>query len=157
MCKGIPSANPRQPGASTLFDMMSDKELNLFRLLFVIAALWNLTGAGFGYFNTDFTFEHFFGRELTDPLIHAIYKGAWGTTFVYFFGYLIVARNPIKHSGIVIVGGIGKVGFAISLLQLYMSNIASQVVLIVVVGDSIFMLFFFYYFYRLYKTKQTIL
>lgn len=117
----------------------------------MIAALWNLTGAGFGYFNTAFTFENFFGRELTDPLFYAIYKGAWGTTFVYFFGYLIVARNPVKHTGIVIVGGIGKVGFAISLLQLYFANIAQPVVLIVVVGDLIFMLFFFYYFYRVYQ------
>lgn len=135
---------------------MENKEINLFRVLFVIAALWNLVGAVFGYFNTAYTFENFFGRELTDPLIYAIYKGAWGTTFVYFFGYLIVAYNPIKHTGIVIVGGIGKVGFAIKLLQLYLENIASSAVLIVVVGDFIFMLFFFYYFFRIYKAKLSI-
>ena len=135
---------------------MENKEINLFRVLFVIAALWNLVGAVFGYFNTAYTFENFFGRELTDPLIYAIYKGAWGTTFVYFFGYLIVAYNPIKHTGKVIVGGIGKVGFAIKLLQLYLENIASSAVLIVVVGDFIFMLFFFYYFFRIYKAKLSI-
>ncbi len=135
---------------------MENKEINLFRVLFVIAALWNLVGAVFGYFNTAYTFENFFGRELTDPLIYAIYKGAWGTTFVYFFGYLIVAYNPIKHTGIVIVGGIGKVGFAIKLLQLYLENIASSAVLIVVVGDFIFMLFFFHYFFRIYKAKLSI-
>ncbi len=136
---------------------IDDRELKLFRTLFVAAALWNLTGAIFGYFNTAFTFENFFGRELADPLIYAIYKGAWGTTFVYFFGYLIVARDPLKHTGIVIVGGIGKVGFALSLLQLYLTSLAKPVVLLVVVGDSIFMVFFFYYFFRLYRAKLRII
>ncbi|MDH5518317.1 MAG: hypothetical protein OEY36_10970 [Gammaproteobacteria bacterium] len=137
--------------------MIGNKELKFIKLLFIVAALWNLTGAGFGYFNTAYTFQNFFGRELSDPLFYDIYKGAWGTTFVYFFGYLIVAHNPLKHSGIVIVGAIGKVGFAIKLLQLYLSGIANSVVLIVVIGDLIFMLLFIYYFLILYKAKEDII
>ena len=66
---------------------MENNELRLFRVLFLVAALWNLIGAVFGYFNTEFTFYNFFGRELTDPLYYAIYQGAWGTTLVYFFGF----------------------------------------------------------------------
>ena len=89
---------------------MKDKQITLFRTLFILAAVWNLLGALLGYFNTEFTFQLFFSRELSDPLIYAIYNGAWGTTLVYIIGYLIVAYNPIRHSGIVIVGGIGKVG-----------------------------------------------
>ena len=137
--------------------MMDHKQLKFIRLLFIVAALWNLTGAGFGYFNTAFTFQNFFDRELSDPLFYDIYKGAWGTTFVYFFGYLLVAYNPIKHTGIVIVGAIGKVGFAIKLMQLYLAGLANSVVLIVVIGDFIFMLLFFYYFFLLYKAKESII
>ena len=135
---------------------MKDK-FNYFKVVFIFSALWNLVGAGFGYFNTAYTFQLFFGRELIDPLILAIYKGAWGTTFIYFFGYLIVAKNPFKHSGIVIVGGIGKIGFAIGLLQLYVTELANPVVFIVIIGDFIFMLFFIHYFYELYKQKMNIL
>jgi uncharacterized membrane protein YhdT len=102
-------------------------------------------------------FYNFFGRELTDPLYYAIYQGAWGTTLVYFFGYLIVAYNPVKHPGIVIVGGIGKAGFAVKLLQLYSAGIASPVVFIVVFGDFIFTAFFLIYFFRLYKANINIL
>ncbi|MDH5370181.1 MAG: hypothetical protein OEW99_09150 [Gammaproteobacteria bacterium] len=137
--------------------MIDSKELKFIKLLFVVAALWNLTGAGFGYFNTSYTFQNLFDRELSDPLFYDIYKGAWGTTFVYFFGYLIVAYNPLKHTGIVIVGAIGKVGFAIKLLQLYLSGIANSVVLIVIIGDLIFMLLFVYYFLLLYKAKESII
>ena len=136
---------------------MNNKEITFFRVLFVVSALWNLTGAIFGYFNTAYTFYGFFNKELTDPLFYAIYQGAWGTTLVYFIGYSIVAYNPLKHTGIVIVGGIGKVGFAILLLKLYLSGIAGSIVFIVIAGDFIFSLFFLYYFIRLHKTKESIM
>lgn len=136
---------------------MKSKELTFFKILFLVSAGWNLIGAIFGYFNTAFTFNGFFNRELIDPLYFAIYQGAWGTTLVYFIGYSIVAYNPLKHTGIVIVGGIGKVGFAISLLKFYLAGLAGPVVFIVIIGDLIFSLLFGFYFYRLYKTKESIL
>ena len=118
--------------------MINYKEITFFKFLFIIAALWNLTGAIFGYFNTAYTFSGLFDRELTDPLFYAVYQGAWGTTLVYFIGYLIVAYNPVKHTGIVMVGGIGKIGFAIKLLQLYLAGIANSFVFIVIIGDFFF-------------------
>lgn len=121
-----------------------------FSKLFLLAALWNLSGAVLGYFNTAFTFELLFGRELNDPLIHSVYKGAWGTTLTYFIGYLLVSRNPRRHYGIVLTGGIGKLGFIISLLQLYAAGLANSIVLVVVLGDGVFLLLFAYYFYRLH-------
>jgi len=137
--------------------VMESNELSFFKGLFVVSALWNLMGAIFGYFNTAFTFNGFFNRELADPLYYAIYQGAWGTTLIYFIGYSIVAYNPLKHTGIVIVGGIGKVGFAISLLKFYLSGLAGPVVFIVIIGDFIFSILFMYYFFRLYQTKESIL
>ncbi len=132
---------------------MTAKELTFFKALFISASIWNLIGAYFGYFNTAETFSTLFNRELTDPLIYAIYQGTWGTTLVYFIGYLIVAWDPIKHVGIVIVGGIGKVGFAIKLTQLYMAELATDISLIIIIGDFIYTALFLYYFYRLYATR----
>ena len=136
---------------------MRKEEIALFRALFIVSALWNLIGAIFGYFNTAYTFNGFFNRELTDPLYYAIYQGAWGTTLVYFIGYSIVAYNPLKHTGIVIVGGIGKIGFAISLLNFYLSGIANSIVFVVIIGDFIFAILFLYYFLRLYRTEESII
>lgn len=136
---------------------MEEKEIKFFKILFIISALWNLIGAVFGYFNTAYTFHGFFGRELSDPLYYAIYQGAWGTTLVYIIGYSIVAYNPLRHTGIVIVGGIGKVAFAISLFKFYLADLAGSVVFIVIIGDLIFALLFLYYFIRLRKTKESIL
>ncbi len=136
---------------------MQDKEVIFFRIIFVVAALWNLVGAIFGYFNTAYTFQGIFNQPLTDPLYYGIYQGAWGTTLVYFFGYLLVAFNPLKQTGIVIVGGIGKVGFAIALLKFYLSGLAQSIVFVVIIGDFIFGLLFVYYFIRLFQTGKSIL
>ena len=136
---------------------MKQKEISLYRALFIAAALWNLIGAVFGYFNTTYAFGVIFGRELTDPLFHAIYQGAWGTTLTYFIGYSIVAYNPVKHSGLVLIGGIGKAGYAVKLLQLYMSGLAGSAALVVIVGDFIFVILFIGYFYRLMTFKLKII
>lgn len=132
---------------------MNRSELTSFRVLFAIAALWNLAGGILGYLNTGFAFELMFDRELTDPLFHGVYRGAWGTTMVYFVGYSIVAFNPLKHVGIVIVGGIGKVGFAVQLLQFYFAGLATAHAFVVIVGDFVFCLAFVVYFWRLLQSK----
>ncbi|MCP5041354.1 MAG: hypothetical protein GY944_10035 [bacterium] len=135
-------------------DSQENKSLVFFRYLFIASAIWNLFGAILGYFNTAFAFNLFFGRELSDPLTHMIYQGAWGTTLVYFIGYLIVAYDPVRHVGIVIVGGIGKVGFALRLLEMYGLGIANPIVLVVIIGDAIYSLLFVLYFVQLYRMKN---
>ena len=106
---------------------MRNKDYPFFTGLFVLAAVWNLVGAGFGYFNTEYTFQGLFERELNDPLFYEIYKGAWGTTLMFFIGYLLVAYNPVKHSGVALIGGIGKLAFAIAELQLYLDGICKSI------------------------------
>ena len=136
---------------------MRNKDFPFFTGLFIASALWNLIGAGFGYFNTEFTFQGLFERELNDPLLFEIYKGAWGTTLMFFIGYLLVAYNPVKHSGIALIGGIGKLSFAIAELQLYLNGLANSYILIIVIGDFIFCVLFVYYFYALYRAKKGII
>ncbi|WP_152287614.1 hypothetical protein [Flavicella marina] len=133
---------------------MRNKEYPLFTVLFVFAALWNLLGAFFGYFNTAYTFQNLFDRELSDPLFQEIYKGAWGTTLLFFMGYLLVAYNPVKYHGIALIGGVGKFAFALAELQLYKHGLANSLILIIVVGDFIFTVFFVYYFVKLYRDQK---
>ena len=135
---------------------MTAKELSLFRGLFVAAAVWNLAGGVLGFFNPGYAFSLLFDRALTDPLYHDIYRGACGTTLVYFVGYLVVAHNPTRHTGIVLVGGIGKIGFAVQLLKFYLAGIANANALIVIIGDFAFTVAFLYYYFRLVRTDHSI-
>jgi hypothetical protein len=136
---------------------MRNKEFPFFTNLFILAAVWNLIGAGFGYFNTEYTFQGLFGRELNDPLFYEVYKGAWGTTLMFFIGYLLVAYDPIKHIGVALIGGIGKLSFAIAELQLYLSGLADAKILIIIAGDFIFCAFFVYYFTKMFAFKKAII
>lgn len=136
---------------------MRNKNYPFFTTLFLIAATWNLLGAGFGYFNTNYTFQEVFNRELSDPVFYEIYKGAWGTTLLFFIGYLIVAYNPVKHTGLAFIGGVGKLFFAIAEFNLYLKGMANSIILIIVIGDLIFCIFFVYYFVKLYNLKKPII
>lgn len=137
--------------------IMKNRKHLSFTVLFLFAALWNLIGAGFGYFNTSYTFMGLFGRELNDPLYYEIYRGAWGTTLMFFLGYLLAAYDPIKHSGIVLIGGIGKFFFALAELDLYLKGLAHPIILVIVIGDFIFCGLFLPYFYRIQKLNIGIL
>jgi hypothetical protein len=133
---------------------MPGKELTFFRIVFIIAALWNLAGGIPGYFDTAHMFRQLFGGELTDPLMMAIYKGSWGTTFLYFFGYLLVAYNPARHTGVVMLGTIGKVFFAGGLVKAYLAGMTTSFALVVIGGDFIFTALFAAYLIKMARRPE---
>lgn len=98
------------------------RELLLCRSFFIFAALWNFAGAIPGLMDTSGMFAREFGRDLSDPVMTSIYRGAWGTALLYGFGFLIVAWNPVRHTGVVLMGGLGKALFAINLAYMYWSG-----------------------------------
>ncbi|WP_339893001.1 hypothetical protein [uncultured Devosia sp.] len=130
-------------------ETMAGQELLLFRSLFVIAALWNFAGAVPGLLDTAGMFMREFGRDLADPVMVAVYRGAWGTAMLYGFGFMLVAWNPVRHSGVVLMGGVGKVLFALNLAYLYLNGWTSDFAIVVIVGDIAFCALFLVYFVRL--------
>jgi hypothetical protein len=128
---------------------MPKQERLAFRILFLISALWNFAGAIPGYFFSADMFVREFGYELTDPVLSAVYRGAWGTALLYGFGFLAVAYNPERHSGIVLMGGLGKAFFALNLLNMYLNGWTSDFAIIVIGGDVVFVALFLLYFIRI--------
>lgn len=133
------------------------RELNLFRLLFIVSACWNFAGAVPGLFDSVGMFEREFGRGLTDPVMIAVYRGAWGTACIYGFGFLAVAYNPVRHTGIVLMGGIGKMLFALNLLAMYLKGWTSDFAVLVILGDILFIALFLIYFLRMRHHGHTVL
>jgi hypothetical protein len=127
------------------------KELKAFRILFVISALWNFAGAIPGLMDSSGMFYREFGRELVDPVLMAVYRGAWGTAFLYGFGFLAAAYNPERHTGIVMMGGMGKLLFAANLLNMYLQGWTSSFAIVVILGDVLFVAAFILYFFKLKK------
>ncbi len=119
-------------------ERLTDRERKLFAWLFVIAALWNFAGALPGFIDSKGIFAREFGRELADPVMVVVYRGAWGTALLYGFGFLMVARNPVRHTGVVLMGGFGKAFFALHLLYMYLKGWTSDFALVVIGGDVLF-------------------
>ena len=136
---------------------LPNRDLRLFRLLFVISAIWNFAGAIPGLLDSNRMFLEEFGRELTDPVLMAVYRGAWGTAFLYGFGFLAAARDPARHSGIVLMGGLGKALFALNLLYMYLQGWTSPFAVVVILGDVIFVAAFIWYFARLRRCGITLI
>lgn len=137
-----------ESGASAGIDR---RELLAFRILFLVSALWNFAGALPGLFDSAGMFAQEFGRPLTDPVLIAVYRGAWGTALLYGFGFLAVARDPVRHTGIVAMGGAGKALFALNLLHMYLQGWTSDFAVVVIAGDAVFVALFLVYFLRLAK------
>lgn len=116
-----------------------------FRLLFVVAAVWNFAGAVPGLIDSAGMFAREFGRDLTDPVMVAVYRGAWGTAFLYGFGFLLAAWDPVRHWGVVLMGGVGKALFAINLLYMFESGWTSNFAIVVIAGDALFVTSFLIY------------
>lgn len=128
---------------------LSDRDRRLLTWLFAIAALWNFAGALPGFFDSRGMFEREFGRQLVDPVLVVVYRGAWGTALLYGLGFALAARDPARHTGIVLMGGLGKAFFALHLLYMYTQGWTSSFALVVIVGDAVFVAGFVAYFARL--------
>ena len=133
------------------------RTLLLIRILFLVSAIWNFAGAVPGLMDTSGMFEREFGRALTDPVMVSVYRGAWGTAFLYGFGFLMVAANPVKHTGIVLMGGTGKALFALNLLFMHLNGWTSPFALVVILGDIVFIALFVLYFIELKRRGHAIL
>lgn len=156
----IASATPASAAASrtaSLSEILSPRERKRYALLFVIAALWNFAGALPGFFDTAGMFAREFGRELADPVMVIVYRGAWGTALLYGFGFLMVARNPVRHTGIVLMGGLGKAFFALHLLFMYLRGWTSNFALVVIAGDVVFVAMFVAYFLNLRRHRDSVI
>ncbi len=133
------------------------RALKAFRILFLISALWNFAGSIPGLTNPSGMFAQEFGHALTDPVLVAVYRGAWGTAFIYGFGFLLAARDPVRNTGIVLMGGVGKALFALNLLIMYMNGWTSSFAILVIAGDTVFVLLFTHYFVMLRRSGHNVL
>jgi len=136
---------------------LEPRTLKLLRILFIVSAIWNFAGAIPGLMDAAGMFEREFGRELTDPVMVAVYRGAWGTAFLYGFGFLMAAANPVKHTGIVLMGGTGKALFALNLFFMHLNGWTSPFAIVVIVGDIVFIVLFILYFLQLKRSGHSIL
>jgi hypothetical protein len=124
-----------------------------WRLFFLVSGIWNLSGAVPAIFWPGLNLNLFYAiTEFQDyPLNYYLVllnRSFWIAVLVFGLGYLIIASNPGKHLGIVVMGIIGKVIVAVSWFYLFAMGKATGFAVFAAIGDSLFTVFFILYLVR---------
>lgn len=97
-------------------NQINPKHLNIAKISLCLAGVYNIL---FGVWVIFFPFALFDFAQLERPLYPEIWQCVGMIVGVYGLGYLIAAKDPVRHWPIVLVGLLGKVfgpiGFAHSL------------------------------------------
>ncbi len=125
-------------------------DADIWKKFFLIAALWNLSGAVPGIFMSGLNLRLFYGIQTTD--FHTLFLNSmfWGAVLVFGIGYLIVAKDIGKNPGIVTLGVICKSLVALVWYYIYFFGCNRATILVVgaATGDVIFVGYFVYFLMR---------
>lgn len=118
-----------------------------WRTFFIVAALWNLSGALPGILFPNLSLWLFYGIQAGG--FHTILLSTlfWLMVMAFGIGYLIVSRDPAKNPGIVVLGIITKSLVAIVWYYIYFFCDDRATILVVggASGDIIFAGYFAYH------------
>lgn len=122
-----------------------------WKITFLIAGIYTSIGVVPGIFNPANGLLDFTNQSIEDWNTIYFFRSLWITVFVFGIGFLIVALNPAKHIGIVIMGLLGKLFFASNLLFQYSNEKVSQMAMTAASIDLIFVLLFGIFIFKYYS------
>lgn len=129
-----------------------------FRPLFYVAALWNLAAAGVALWDPAYHARVFFGSDqgLASPEAAMNTQILWVSIAFFGIGYWIVARDPSKNHGLVLIAALGKTYTAILWLSSFLMGTVTSFALLGAAGDLIFAGFFAYFLLRTHGSNDPI-
>lgn len=119
-----------------------------WRKFFLIAALWNFSGAIPAIFSPALNMRLFYGVQTDNYYILFLDMVFWEAVSIFGVGYLMVAHNPGRNHGIVIMGIIGKTVVAANWYYLFGADRATMVAFLAATGDILFTFYFIYFLIR---------
>lgn len=134
-------------------DLNYSETLNsrFWKITFLLAGIYTTIGVIPGIFNPEQALLDFTGQIIEEWSTVYFFKSLWITVFVFGIGFLLVALNPVKHIGIVILGFLGKLFFASNVLFQYANEKVSEVAMTAASIDFIFVLLFGIFIFKYYS------
>jgi len=119
------------------------KNTSYYKILFLVAGLWNL-GAAIpcwlgGVIMPDFTFG-IFDMPAPSSLFH--FHAMFGFILIFGIGYIMVSRDIAKNHGIIFLGLLGKILFFIDCIFALILKEANLMLVFVGIIDLIFAVLF---------------
>lgn len=127
----------------------------IWKIVFLIAGIYTAGGVLPGIFNPEQGLLDFTNQIIDDWNTVYFFRSLWITVFVFGIGFFIVAQNPAKYIGIVIMGLLGKLLFASNVLIQYSSEKVSQMAMSAAVVDLIFVLVFGIFIFKYYTNQES--
>ena len=125
-----------------------------WKIVFLIAGLYTAGGVLPGLFNPEQGLLDFTNQIIEDRNTIYFFRSLWITVFVFGIGFFIVALNPAKHRGIVIMGFLGKLLFAANVLIQYSNEKVSQMAMTAAVIDLVFVLLFGIFIFKYFRYQE---
>ena len=122
-----------------------------WKILFLTAGLYTVGGVLPGIINPKKGVFEFTGQITEDWFTLYFFKSLWITVLVFGIGFLIAAKKPTNHIGIVIMGFFGKLLFAINILMQYLNGYFSEMANLAAIIDLIFVIAFGVFIFKYYK------
>ena len=116
-----------------------------WRKFFLIAAMWNFSFAFPALLFPSLEVRLMYGIQTSDFYILYLNTAFFLTVLVFGIGYLIIAYDPGKHLGIVLMGIIGKTMVCIGFYYLFSIDRVTLLPVFGGTGDLLFTLYFIYY------------
>ena len=113
-----------------------------WRKFFLISACWNMFGAIPALIAPQLNMLIFYGVKTSDFYTLLLNRFAWVAILIFGIGYLIIAYDPKRSVGIVIMGIIGKTCVAVLWYYLFSIDRGTGFAVLAATGDSIFTLYF---------------
>ena len=116
-----------------------------WRIFFAISAIWNFCGAIPALLFPETNLHQFYGIVTNDYYTIFLNRGLWLAVLLFGIGYAIVAYDPGRNLGIIIMGIMGKITVAIHWFYLFGIDKATGYAVFGATGDSLFTVFFIIY------------
>ena len=117
------------------------------RLLFTVAALWNISAAAVALLAPDYHRAMFFGptADAGGPVGLVNTQVFWVSVLFFGLGYGMVARDPAKNHGLVLVAALGKIWVFLAWSSAWLEGEMTNFAMVGAVGDLVFAVLFMWF------------
>ncbi len=130
--------------------MTSTPDTHTWKPLFWLAAFYNIAAGTVAVLAPEFHVEQFFGSAtlLEGAVAHLYTQAFWVSVLSFGVGYAIVARDPDRNHGILLIAAFGKTYVFFVFTSAWLDGSMRLLALVGGIGDLAFALAFLFFLWK---------